>query len=783
VRIQFPPGGTELSAESDMALGFGFNKAKVLASAEKYVQQGKLQNAIGEYEKVSKEDPKDLTVLNTIGDLYARLGQVDKATASFRKVGDHYAADGFTVKAIAMYKKLTKVNPGAVDAVQRLAEFYTQQGLYNDARQQYVAVAEHWLKNNDQAAAASIFNKMLELDPDNAAVQSKLADLYIKLGKKEDAKEIFFRAADSLHMRGALDAADEALNKILNLDPVNPRALMKRAQLAMDQGDGATAVRLLSQVSNLDGNPDGLALLLRAHLMTGESQAAETVARTLAGAHKDFSGISVLGEWMFNNGALDHGLALLKEFSSQVGDDSLLRVLEPVLTRERENPAALESMLSIYQEAGSKAHILECTELLANAQAAAGNLPRARDLFAELVKLEPENTGHEQLYRQVLTKLGQDPSVRPLSAQQGSKPFVPEELAPPSSRPSEMDVSSEWETAFEAPVATGPSAAHEAIEEIKFYISQGMWSEAKAGLERAESADPNHPELAEIKAQVAAALGGPAPAEFGIAVEPPAAVPPAQEFSFESATAGTPAEAPLPAPDFSIEVTPPAAEPAPVEAVAAAAPAPPDQFSDFLSDLDSALPQDFHAPAPKAKAVAAAAPVSAPPPVVAPPPVAAVPPSAPAPPRTEEETLLDDMFQEFKDEAEQSGTEAEDPETHYNLGVAFREMGLMDEAIGELQKVCTAIDRGTSFRDGIQAYSWLAQCFVDKGVPEASYKWYEKALKLASEEDQRNALHYDLAGAYELAGNKQAALQHFMEVYGSNIDYRDVAERIKALRA
>ncbi|MGH9522907.1 MAG: tetratricopeptide repeat protein, partial [Terriglobales bacterium] len=275
-----------------MALGFGFNKAKVLASAEKYVQQGKLQNAIGEYEKVAKEDAKDLTVLNTIGDLYARLGQVDKATASFRKVGDHYASDGFTVKAIAMYKKLTKLNPSAVDAVQRLAEFYTQQGLYNDARQQYVAVAEYWLKNNDQAAAAGVFNKMLELDPDNAAVQTKLADLYIKLGKKEDAKEIFFRAADSLHMRGALDAADEALGKILNIDPTNARALMKRSQLAMDQGDGATATRMLGQVSNLDANPDGLALLLRARLMTGEADAAENAARTLVQSHKDFSGIS-----------------------------------------------------------------------------------------------------------------------------------------------------------------------------------------------------------------------------------------------------------------------------------------------------------------------------------------------------------------------------------------------------------------------------------------------------------------------------------------------------------
>jgi Tfp pilus assembly protein PilF len=87
-----------------MALGFTFNKAKVLSAAEKYVQQGKLQNAIAEYEKVSKQDPKDLTVLNTIGDLYARLGRNDRASEFFRKVGDAYASDGFVVKAIALYK-------------------------------------------------------------------------------------------------------------------------------------------------------------------------------------------------------------------------------------------------------------------------------------------------------------------------------------------------------------------------------------------------------------------------------------------------------------------------------------------------------------------------------------------------------------------------------------------------------------------------------------------------------------------------------------------------------
>ena len=49
--------------------------------------------------------------------------------------------------------------------------------------------------------------------------------------------------------------------------------------------------------------------------------------------------------------------------------------------------------------------------------------------------------------------------------------------------------------------------------------------------------------------------------------------------------------------------------------------------------------------------------------------------------------------------------------------------------------------------------------------------------------ETRVALHYELASAFEAAGDKTSALQHFMDVYGNNIDYRDVAERIKALKS
>ena len=143
------------------------------------------------------------------------------------------------------------------------------------------------------------------------------------------------------------------------------------------------------------------------------------------------------------------------------------------------------------------------------------------------------------------------------------------------------------------------------------------------------------------------------------------------------------------------------------------------------------------------------------------------------------------MFGDLKHELEEDAANSdEDPDTHYSLGVAFREMGLLDEAIGELQKVCQTVEHGHPFPQILQTYTWLAQCFLDKGIPEAALRWYERALALPTlDSETRMALHYELACAYETAGNKSSALHYFMEVYGSNIDYRDVGERIKAVKS
>src|SRR5260370_34409940 len=99
--------GKRLESAYPMAFGFGFNKQKGLSAAEKFVQQGKPQNAIAEYDKALKHDAKDLTVNNTIGDLYARRGDIAQAIEGFNTVGDAYSEQALTVKGIAMYTKST----------------------------------------------------------------------------------------------------------------------------------------------------------------------------------------------------------------------------------------------------------------------------------------------------------------------------------------------------------------------------------------------------------------------------------------------------------------------------------------------------------------------------------------------------------------------------------------------------------------------------------------------------------------------------------------------------
>src|SRR6266849_99413 len=405
-----------------MAFGFGFNKQKVLSAAEKYVQQGKLQNAIAEYEKILKNDAKELTVTNTVGDLYSRLGEIDKATECFKSVGDAYANQGFTVKAIAMYKKISKLKP-SLEGVLKLAELYTQQGLFNDARAQYLQVAEEFLKSGELDNAVRIFQKILEMDPENMNMRIRLAEVYVRLGKKNDAWQIFSAAAETLRSKGNLPGAEEVLQRMLKLDPGNGYALLMQGRNLLEAGDAEAAIDSLQKVSDLDSNPDGLRDLLKAYLKTGRLSDAGTLASKLLTVHNDLASISTFADALMQAGQYENALQVYDQHSDRLlaeDSDKVLKNLHAVIGHVRDNPASLEKLLDLFQKAGESTHIGEVIELLAHASVQSGDLARARDLYQRLATMEPGNPLHLNNYQQVVSQIGGDSHASQITAEEAA---------------------------------------------------------------------------------------------------------------------------------------------------------------------------------------------------------------------------------------------------------------------------------------------------------------------------------------------------------------------------
>jgi len=105
-------------------------------------------------------------------------------------------------------------------------------------------------------------------------------------------------------------------------------------------------------------------------------------------------------------------------------------------------------------------------------------------------------------------------------------------------------------------------------------------------------------------------------------------------------------------------------------------------------------------------------------------------------------------------------------------------MGLVDEAIAEFQLAAKDESRL------LECASMLGICFMEKGMPKLSVKWFEKGLQAEGRtEEEYQGLRYDLASALEASGEVERALEIFTEIYGQNARFRDVEDRVRQLSA
>jgi len=147
---------------------------------------------------------------------------------------------------------------------------------------------------------------------------------------------------------------------------------------------------------------------------------------------------------------------------------------------------------------------------------------------------------------------------------------------------------------------------------------------------------------------------------------------------------------------------------------------------------------------------------------------------------------LDMELREMLEELKGNTTELQpviDFETHYSLGLAYKDMDLLDEAIEQFQSAYRLASDGQE-SNYIQCCHMLGFCFNKKRMPKLAIMWFERGLKIPDRpEDEYQALRFEIGLCYEEMGDIGKAIEVFGEVYGIDVNYRQVGAKLKELQA
>jgi tetratricopeptide (TPR) repeat protein len=146
-------------------------------------------------------------------------------------------------------------------------------------------------------------------------------------------------------------------------------------------------------------------------------------------------------------------------------------------------------------------------------------------------------------------------------------------------------------------------------------------------------------------------------------------------------------------------------------------------------------------------------------------------------PSGDEDRDFAEMLAHFRQKVAEN-IEVEDVQSHYDLGLAFKEMGLVDEAIAEFQ---VALRGGAN---PLATLELLGQCFVEKGQYAVAARVLDRAYRLPHASDaELVGVLYQLGRVEEALARPAQAIEYYERVLSVDIRFRDTARRIEALRA
>ncbi|MCB9707856.1 MAG: tetratricopeptide repeat protein [Myxococcales bacterium] len=781
------------------------DRTKTLENAQKYAAKGLYDRAIAEFKKVLETNPKDIRTLLKIGDLYTRKGDRDEAIESYHHVAQHYAQQGFFLKAVAVYKQILKLDARRIDVAMRLAEMYKQLALVNDALQTYEDIAAQHIEAGNHPQAMATFALMVDLDPTNVPVRIKYAESLSQAGSILAAAEQFEAGAQLLKEQNRTDDYIKVCERLLFHRSDDTALAHEIASLYLRKNEPKAALSKLQLCFSRNPNdPETLSLLAAAFQAIGQEEKAISVYRELANVYQHKNKLKERADVLGKILALDphdenaqQALAgyapsgLSPRFPSYAPrtaeqpvdldaiDDDEVELLEedetfdgppsdifahpamaaagisPAIAKEAQI-ARLMTECGVYENYGLKAEVtkqllrvleiapshMEAREKLKEIYLEAGNIDEAITQLDHLAKAcEATDPARAQIYREEAASL----------SPRGDASAPPQPISGRLMQEEHTDVT-----------------AHDgALAHIRKELSATRRNLASLPLPHAERA------VSSAAAPAYAPPGRPliedsrlrplTPMEFE-------ALPVAQSVPPRAVSIGNSGS-------LRVEQALDEAEFYLVQGLY-------EETLQALQDLLNAYPKNrlVLSRLEEAKALAASIEDSSP--------LIVVDSTDQTAALTEQ--LAEEVFPEETDSGMQAlevnnalrqirrgiqeQLSAEDTDTHFDLGIAYKEMALYDDAIEEF-KICMK----NPARE-CNASTMIGICFKEKGQLTEAIKNFKRGLHAEQKtKEEELGLFYELGLAYEALGDSGEAVYYFSEVIKRQRDFRNAARKIEEL--
>ena len=693
-------------------------------AARKYQSRGQYDKAIGQYKKLIDADKRDVRSLLKIGDLYVRKGDRGSAIETYETVAGHYAQQGFFLKAIAVYKQILKLDPSRLDAQVRLGEMYEQLQLISDAMSVFEDVSNGFMRAGDTDQALAMLGKMVELDPEHIPVRIKYAEALSRAGRTKEAADEFEQGALLLKDQGRLDDYVKVAERLLYHRSNDVRVAKELAETYIARRDPKRALAKLQICFKADPRDvSTLSLLAEAFLMLSQTDKAISVYREVARIHREAQRpqqrMSALHRILELDPNDKEARAALQKTASASGQ----HYMPPGTVRQ---PPASTGSVSAAQLAGSQlsgpAQVSGASQLSSPSLSSASGLSGASGIMYVEEDIEED-------FAEASTVSGSLPAISeaPIEVEE------PYSSVPPAPRPptggrvipirglgpmtySEFLALPLVSTQVAPAIAVlAPSLMERTLDLADSYLVDGLFTQARAIVSELQLTLPDHP-LVLDKAREIEEL---AVASSGVsAVAQPLIQP--QASSIPADMASEPPEMELEYEELE----------------------PGDEGFDFAEKLAEELAE-----------VAEIAPID----------------------EGAEMIDVETVFEQFKAGVAEQVSD-DDSDTHFDLGIAYKEMGLYPDARREFQVAMS------DPRRRCLCWTMIGLIYMEEGQPRDAIEAFQSGLE-SPEKTATEAvgLHYELAMACEAGGLTDQARLHYEFVFQREPQYREVGQRLQRL--